>query len=110
MDYQVDGRHFALPSGIKIWIHTGFEPTNSYYGAARVHSATYKEAVTKSGDKLHVIPGGIFIQRKGSISAEKVRFFELVSSIHEHDYRGRYVPANLQTVEDDNTVEYNTSN
>lgn len=105
MDYQATG-HFALPKGMKVWMYVESVPSNVWYGAARAARPIYKPYVTGNGDILHNLPGGIFIQKKGSSVAEKARFFEPVDLMLRDDL-GRYVPKNLTPVSNYGDVKYN---
>jgi hypothetical protein len=101
---------YELDSGIKIWKLTGHERTNSYIGAARVLSNTYTEDVTKKGDILHNIPGGMFIQRKGTNTAEAVKFFRPPVSVFDNFNYYDHFPKDLKKVEGVDTGKINYYN
>ena len=52
--------YFSVVAPLKVWRHTGFKPTNYYYGASQMFGAVYEPMELEAGDELHWLHGGLF--------------------------------------------------
>ena len=48
-----------------MYIITGFEPSNSYFGSSQIFKPVYKKITTKKGDKIINLFGGTFYRALG---------------------------------------------
>ena len=55
-----DNRYYRVEHPITVWKSTGYAPTNHYYGASRLHRATWKEYDLETDDEIHDLVGGLF--------------------------------------------------
>lgn len=52
--------YFKVEKNFTVWELTGHEPSNSYYGSARIHKPVYKKMELERDDEIHWLHGGVF--------------------------------------------------
>lgn len=67
---------FVVDKPIKAWRHTGFVPTNNYYGASQIYAAKYVPFELQPGDEVHWLHGGLH----AAIVSKRIGFFIKLSA------------------------------
>jgi len=52
--------YYKVIKPFDVQIQTGSEPSNAYYGSARIHKPVWKAVKAKKGDEIHNLFGGLF--------------------------------------------------
>jgi hypothetical protein len=52
--------YFTFTDYVPVWVKSGSEASNHYYGASRLYRPTYNKATASPGDELHWLHGGLF--------------------------------------------------
>ena len=52
--------YFKVLKPITVWKHTGYSPSNTYAGTARIHAPTYEEVQLKPGDEIQNLISGTY--------------------------------------------------
>jgi len=56
--------YYEVIEPFPIWIESGRESTNAYFGSSEIFKTSYKESVAQIGDQIQNLYGGIFLTRK----------------------------------------------
>ena len=56
-------KYFRVLQPLKVWKLMGHQPTNSYYGNARIHAPHYERFELEQDDEIHQLVGGMFFVR-----------------------------------------------
>ena len=56
-------KYFRVLQPLKVWKLMGHQPTNSYYGNARIHALHYERLELEQDDEIHQLVGGMFFVR-----------------------------------------------
>jgi hypothetical protein len=59
--------YFRVVNSFKLFILVGHEPSNAWYGNARIFKPLYKEIVAKKGDEIRNLWGGLFFVSNGKM-------------------------------------------
>ena len=57
--------YYEVTEPFDLYIITGFEPSNSYFGSSQIFKPVYKKITTKKGDKIINLFGGTFYRALG---------------------------------------------